>query len=100
MKRRLGGNNDEDNLVTLCTKCHRAIETGNESHAISKCLKNAMKYFGHKDLSHKEKLDKIERKNILTYEINTLFKLINNDEDKSESLSILDNLLDFIEEEL
>lgn len=40
VKRRLGGSNDSSNLVTLCTKCHRAIDTYDEEYAVRKCLHN------------------------------------------------------------
>lgn len=43
---RMGGPHKEHNLITLCKKCHRYIETGNEAYALFKCLKNAKEYFG------------------------------------------------------
>ncbi|NSB91091.1 HNH endonuclease [Clostridium saccharobutylicum] len=50
---RMGGAHKENNLITLCRKCHRYIETGNEEYAIRKCLKNAKEYFGFIELNSK-----------------------------------------------
>ena len=36
----LGGSHDESNLITLCSSCHRAIETRDIDYAIKKCTKN------------------------------------------------------------
>ncbi|WP_160684779.1 HNH endonuclease [Clostridium sp. C2-6-12] len=43
---RMGGSHKEENLITLCKKCHMYIETGNEVYATFKCLKNAKEHFG------------------------------------------------------
>lgn len=43
IKRRLGGSNDIDNLITLCPSCHRHIETGDIDHAINKCYQKTIK---------------------------------------------------------
>lgn len=45
LKRSLGGEHKEENLVTLCTSCHRAIETDDKEHAKRKCFINAKKFF-------------------------------------------------------
>lgn len=46
IKRRNGGDHSEENLITLCSSCHRHIETGDIDHAIKKCVKNRRKYLG------------------------------------------------------
>ncbi|OIK11319.1 HNH endonuclease [Bacillus sp. MUM 13] len=38
--RKLGGVNHKNNLVTLCSSCHPAIETANVQKAFKKCLAN------------------------------------------------------------
>lgn len=43
LKRLFGGGNDYYNLITLCTSCHRAVETGDETHTKRKCYRNALK---------------------------------------------------------
>lgn len=60
-----GGTNEMDNLITLCSSCHRAIDTLNLEHAIDKCAKNAEKQLGIKhytlDLrTSKEKVQDIQ----------------------------------------
>ena len=45
-KRCSGGDHNPDNLVTLCSSCHRYIETGDIDIASKGCLKNALKYYG------------------------------------------------------
>lgn len=39
-----GGDNNLDNLITLCVSCHRAIDTLDLEHAIKRCKKNAEKH--------------------------------------------------------
>jgi hypothetical protein len=46
LPQKLGGTHEEDNLVTFCTKCHRAIETGNKDHATSKCFSKILNILG------------------------------------------------------
>lgn len=41
--RKFGGVNHRDNLVTLCSSCHGAIETADFEHAYQKCMLNAIK---------------------------------------------------------
>lgn len=41
--RKYGGVNHVDNLVTLCSSCHGAIETADFEHAYQKCMMNAIK---------------------------------------------------------
>ena len=42
IKVRHRGSSDLDNLITLCTSCHRSIDTLDIEHAVRKCTKNAM----------------------------------------------------------
>lgn len=44
--RRLGGDHTEENLITLCLKCHRYIETTEREYAVRKCIENAKKTLG------------------------------------------------------
>lgn len=46
--RRCGGLNTEENLITLCVSCHRAIETKDIERATKKCLRN----YNKDDLTH------------------------------------------------
>ena len=46
--RRCGGLNIEENLITLCVSCHRAIETKDIERATKKCLRN----YNKDDLTH------------------------------------------------
>lgn len=50
---RMGGSHKEENLITVCKKCHRYIETGNEVYATAKCLKNAKEHFGFTEFNSK-----------------------------------------------
>lgn len=37
-----GGTGDIENLVTLCSGCHRSIESGNTEKAIEQCVRRAL----------------------------------------------------------
>jgi hypothetical protein len=41
-----GGNHNTENLITLCSSCHRHIETKDINHAITGCIKNVFKETG------------------------------------------------------
>lgn len=91
-----GGTNDMDNLITLCTRCHRAIDTLNLEHAISKCAKNAEKRLGIKssavDLrTIKEKVQDAQADLLSVYKL-----LINkiDDPDIQEITTQLNNIID------
>lgn len=69
-----GGTNEMDNLITLCSSCHRAIDTLNLEHAMSKCAKNAEKQLGIKhytlDLrTSKEKVQDIQTDLLSIYKL-------------------------------
>ena len=54
IKRRYGGPHSADNLITLCSSCHRHIETGNLDYAIRKCKKNARRNYQGNDREKQE----------------------------------------------
>lgn len=43
LPRCLGGGHDDENLVTLCAKCHGIVEHGSDAEIIEKCVKRAIK---------------------------------------------------------
>ena len=43
IKRRNGGDHTPDNLITLCRRCHRYIETCDYDYAVNQCIENAKK---------------------------------------------------------
>lgn len=92
--RKKGGNHGLDNLVLLCIKCHRAIETGDIEHAIRKCTKNAMIHGGY----IKEDYDFIDEKiklGILSEAIKKVFDELSDSTDEySELLTYIDNTLE------
>ncbi|MHC1685819.1 MAG: HNH endonuclease [Clostridiaceae bacterium] len=96
---RLGGAHKEDNLITLCRKCHRYVETGNESYATYKCLENAKKYYGIIDLNSKsfEKTPiKIQLEN-LEKDLSKFFEKLEEIE-VDDSLELRENLADIIDD--
>ncbi|MEF2246405.1 HNH endonuclease [Paenibacillus sp. IITD108] len=60
--RDFGGVHHRDNLVTLCSSCHPAIETGDVAKAHSKCLFNFRKTKAMKRVNLDLPLDKIKLK--------------------------------------
>lgn len=92
LKRSLGGSNDLENLVTLCVKCHRAIETNDENHAVKTCYKNAMKV---NDRVIGEKLTNPEKINILTDCLERVFDKLAGEKaiEKSELLLMIGGTL-------
>lgn len=92
LKRKLGGSNEMDNLITLCVKCHRAIETDDKEHALKVCYKNARQVMGQ---SIGEKLTSAEKINILTSCLESVFDNISNDKgmDEKELLLKIDSVL-------
>lgn len=85
-KRKLGGTNEADNLITLCVKCHRAIETNDEKHAIDTCYKNARRIKGQNldaQLTNPEKI------NSLRFCLEDIFDVIANDKGFEESELLL-----------
>lgn len=41
--RRLGGSDDIENLVALCSGCHMSVEAGDTANAVLKCIQRAIK---------------------------------------------------------
>lgn len=100
VKRRDGGGNDMDNLITLCNKCHRHIETGDIENAIKKCTRNYL-CVANKDSSvfafHLNNLEKVEYSKA---ELAKLYNIIADSGDyvNTESIKIcLDEILDRLE---
>lgn len=80
----------KENMVTLCSSCHRHIETGNIPFAIEKCYSNAKKYYND---------DKVENMDILPeikLELEDIFRELKNT-DIDDVVSILTELDDIIE---
>ena len=86
LKRKLGGSNELDNLITLCVKCHRAIETGDEEHAVKTCYKNAERVNG-RELG--DKLTNPEKINILTSCLEDVFGELNSEKGFEEKELLL-----------
>lgn len=96
----LGGGHEEDNLVTLCRRCHRHVETGNRDHAYRKCLQNAQKTYGMQSLVYR---DNANQKIKFQYIAEELHRLNNHlikqgSGELGESLILLDDLLDEVEQ--
>lgn len=97
LKRAFGGSNDPHNLITLCTSCHRAVETGDEHHAKRKCFNSALKVLNHSAYVRK---DVVTDKQIINQMSCLLEKLFNslseeNTEGKfTESLIEISNVID------
>lgn len=96
---RLGGEHKEINLITLCRKCHRYIETGNEEYALNKCLENAKKYYGIINFSSKS-FEKLPIKLQLLNVEEDLSRLYNKLEEieLDDSLELREKLSDIIDE--
>lgn len=92
LKRRLVGSNEPKNLITLCVKCHRAIETNSEEHALRVCYKKAKQVInGHKE----EGLTNTEKINSLRFVLESAFDAISGEEefDKDELLLKINEVL-------
>lgn len=99
--RRLGGAHEEKNLVPLCRKCHRYIETGDIEHAVKKCFKRIQVSYGHISfqLQEKEK-PKNQMENVLQ-ELGRIYENLsekNSNQELQEQLIDLTELLDKIEQ--
>lgn len=78
LKRRLGGSNNPENLITLCVKCHRAIETNSEEHALRVCYKKAKQVInGYKDPG----LTNVEKINSLRFVLESTFDTLSGEEE-------------------
>lgn len=90
LKRKLGGTNDIDNLITLCVDCHRAIDTGDEKYAIGACFNKA------KNLTESDNgISNTEKINSLRFALEDIFETISEDEpfEKSEMLIKINEIL-------
>jgi HNH endonuclease len=98
VKRVFGGGNNKENLITLCTSCHRAVETGDEHHASRKCFHNAKKVMlGNSTGS--EKLNQGQLVSMSQHILNQVFKsLSEQNESDSELLISIANALEIIED--
>ena len=90
-----GGAHIEDNLITLCGKCHRHIETRDIDHATNKCYRNYINVIRNEEIRpikiNKDELINQLRDN-LEYVLERLSSL-DNDETK-ELAKEIDNFLD------
>ena len=91
-----GGNNDE-NLITVCKSCHRALDTLDVKHAISKCKKNFIKNCSNKKLTRKNVNHILDDSyNMISYLYD---KVKDSDEiDIKDIIKTLDNVLELIEQ--
>lgn len=97
--KRLGGGHIEKNLITLCLKCHRYIETTNYEYAVKKCIVNAKKTLGIVEISSKllEKIvPKYELDNIKN-DLSDLFRKLEN-VDFDEILEFKQKIADIIDD--
>lgn len=97
LPRGLGGDNSDDNLVALCIKCHRAVETGDVNHAVRKCVERAKRNFGIIKEKHEIKMNQNEFANLLGYELSKIFDHLKNDEPQEEAMAFVDDLMDTVE---
>lgn len=93
VKRKNGGNHELDNLITLCVSCHRAIETGNYTHAIKKCTRNAFINRNIPVNRLEAKLNQVEEKAKLAFDLKEVFRMMTEDETE-DALSLLDDVID------
>lgn len=93
VKRIDGGDHSPSNLITLCSKCHRHIETGDIEHAYKKCLKNALRNFNYQEL---------EEQNFNKYDLACeIFSYVSEKvKDETELLVMIDELLSSLEREV
>lgn len=90
-KRVNGGDHSPSNLVTLCSSCHRYIETGDEQLATKGCLKNALKYYKMNEKEPAITFDEIYK------ELSDMYIKCKNDE-KEAVLYKINVMLDKLEE--
>lgn len=95
IKRCMGGNHSEDNLITLCASCHRHIETGDIEHAIKACAKNRRKYYEIYD----DSMTKDETILQALYVLKNIYSELSNKwTDESELLIRMDNVISNLED--
>lgn len=91
VKIRHGGENELDNLITLCVSCHRSIDTLDLDHALKICTKNAEKYLGieEKTTDYRTTKEKIED---VGFDLRAVYNLLRK---KSDDPDIQDALIKF-----
>lgn len=94
--RRLGGINHEDNLVTLCTSCHRAIETGDVDHATNKCFERYAKNHGRISLADYAKVDRKRLQKEINQKLDELFEDITKHADTKDIVKKIDLTFDLV----
>jgi hypothetical protein len=94
LPRRLGGTHKENNLITLCVRCHRHIETGDRSHAYKKCLLNARDFYDIPEIKMKEFLDKKTHVNIIINELEKICSNLTEGVEVNEVILSVDDLID------
>ena len=100
IKRRDGGKNNLDNLITLCKKCHRHIETGDVDHAIEKCVQNYIRIKRGESSIFAEHLNNLEKVEYAKEELSKLYAIVANsgEEVKTDSIKIcIDDVLEKLE---
>ena len=97
IKQKNGGSNDMNNLVTLCSSCHRHIEIGDIPHAVELCFENVRKQYLVEDTKKANtKTTVLELKNDL---VNIFKKIeIENTGDYNHILTKIDNVIDKLQD--
>lgn len=95
-----GGENELDNLITLCTSCHRAIDTLDLDHALKRCKKNAEKYLGieNKIIDYRTTKEKVED---IGFDLRAIYNIIrksSDDPDMQDALVRFNDVLEEVEE--
>lgn len=90
-----GGNSNLENLITLCTSCHRAIDTLDIDYAITKCTNNANKNMG--IYNPENILSKKDIFNTSLSQLHYLHRKISNANDETDIQEVLFFLGDIID---
>lgn len=92
--RQFGGEHNENNLITLCAKCHKYIETNSMEYAVNQCTKNAIRVYNGLDTIEQQKITIQEERlktQILIENIFDKLKKINNNEVVKEVLCLIND---------
>lgn len=100
IKQKHGGNHEKSNLVALCRKCHRHIETGNKEYAFKKCLQNAKNNLGIIDFKLKDKINRSHALSFVKLDVEETLEVIIQKEDYElmEIILRMNEILDQLEE--